>query len=493
MSFMVQCAKVLALLLMWPAVVPASEQSPEPLPESSPPPNIVIVYADDLGYGDLGSYGHHTLKTPHLDQLARDGLRLTNYYSPSPLCSPSRAGLMTGRTPFRSGIRSWIPEGTDVQLEASETTLATLLKRAGYDTFLGGKWHLNAGLDREDQTQPDDHGFDHWLAMHAFPIPHNRNPTNFFRNGEALGEVEGYTAQIVVDESIAWLREQQKKPQGEDAAPFFMYLAMIEPHSTLANPDDYNAMYAHLTDGETEPIVNGLPEPPMELLETRGPGEYYANITYMDAQIGRFLAALDAAGLRESTIVIFASDNGPVTTEWRNWWEVNLYGSTGGLRGRKADLWEGGIREPAIIRWPGVVEPGSVSDAIVSGYDLLPTLAQVVGFDLPDDRPIDGENAAAILRGEAFTRERPLYWEFDDVRGMHYALRDGEWKLLANEGLDYLELYHLASDRHEVVNRAASEPEVLATMVAKLRRHAKSVREDPLQPDWIQTNREGHD
>ncbi len=460
-------------------------------PAAGAPPNIVLIYADDLGYGDLGSYGHHTIRTPHLDRLAREGLRFTDYYAPSPLCSPARAGLLTGRTPFRTGIRSWIPTGTPAHLEAGEVTVATLLQGIGYETFLGGKWHLNAGLDRAEQTQPEDHGFDHWLAMHAFPIPHNRNPVNFFRNGEPLGEVEGYTAQIVVDESIAWLEGRADRGGGKD--PFFMFLAMIEPHSTHANPAEYNAMYAQLTDGEPRPIVNGLPEPPVELLETRGPGEYYANVTYMDAQIGRFLAALEAAGLRESTVVIFASDNGPVTTEWRNWWEVNLYGSTGGLRGRKGDLWEGGIRQPAIIRWPGVTEPGTVSDAIVSGYDLLPTLASIAGFEVPADRPIDGEDFSATLRGRRFERARPLYWEFDSVGGHHFALRDGDWKLLADEGLTRLQLYNLRRDRHELIDFAAKEPEVLAAMVGKLRGHAESVRRDPLQPDWVQTNREGLD
>jgi len=454
-------------------------------------PNIVLIYADDLGYGDLGIYGHHTIKTPHLDQLAREGVRLTNYYAPSPLCSPSRAGLMTGRTPFRSGIRSWIPAGTPVQLEATEVTLATLLRDVGYQTFLGGKWHLNAGLDMAEQTQPGDHGFDEWMALHAFPIPHNRNPTNFYKNGEPLGEVEGFTAQIVVDESIAWL-----EGLGQDSAtapPFFMYLAMIEPHSTHANPDDFNALYADLTRGVPEPIVNGLPRPPAELLEARGPGEYYANITYMDAQIGRFLAALDNQGLRDSTLVIFASDNGPVTTVWRNWWEVNLYGSTGGLRGRKGDLWEGGIREPAFFRWPGVIAPGTTSDAIVNGYDLLPTLAAIGGFEVPDDRPIDGEDFSAVLRGEPFARAQPLYWEFDDAEGFHYALRDGAWKLLADEELSRTELYNLDRDPYEVLNLATQEAEVLGAMLAQLRDYAASVAKDPLLPEWEQSNREGLD
>lgn len=471
----------LAVLLLAAGVAADREES------AASPPNVVVIYVDDLGYGDLGSYGHHTIQTPHLDQLAREGMRLTNYYAPSPLCSPSRAALLTGRTPFRTGIRSWIPENTEVQLGQREITLATLLKGRGYETFLGGKWHLNGGLGVTAQTQPEDHGFDRWLALHAFPIPHNRNPTNFFLDGEPLGEIEGYTAQITIDESIRWLESR------DGSKPLFMYLALVEPHSTHANPDEYNAMYAKYTRGTPDPIVNGLPEPPVELLEARGPGEYYAQITYMDAQIGRFLTALDDAGLRQSTIVVFASDNGPVTTVWRNWWEVNCYGSTGGLRGRKGDLYEGGIRVPAFVRWPGRIEPGTVSDAIVSGYDLLPTLASLVGFDVPDDRPIDGEDFSVALGGGTFERQRPLYWEFDDIAGFHYALRDGDWKLLADESLERLALYNLSEDRHELLDRAAEQPGVVETMLEKLSEIAEGVRGDPLRPTWEQTNREGLD
>jgi arylsulfatase A-like enzyme len=474
----------LILILFLGAEAPAEETSVAGPVER---PNIVVIYTDDLGYGDLGIYGHHTIETPNLDQLAREGIRLTNYYAPAPLCSPSRAGLLTGRTPFRTGIRSWIPEGTNVQLEQRELTIATLLKREGYETFLGGKWHLNAGLGNQSQAQPEDHGFDQWLALHAFPIPHNRNPPNFYRNGEPLGEVEGYTGQITIDETIRWLEAR------DGSQPFFIYLATVEPHSTIANPDEFNARYSEFTSGTPEPIVNGLPSPPVELLEARGPGEYYAHINYLDAQIGRFLKALDDGGHRDSTIVFFASDNGPVTTEWRNWWEVNVYGSTGGLRGRKGDLYEGGIREPAFVRWPGNIEPDTISDAVVSGYDLLPTLASIVGFDLPEDRPIDGEDFSPVLRGESFARAQPLYWEFDDIAGHHYALRDGDWKLLTDENFENVELYNLAAEPFELLDKSKAEPKIRNALLGKLKEIAESVHSDPLQPDWVQTNREGAD
>jgi arylsulfatase A-like enzyme len=433
----------------------------------------VLILADDLGYGDLGVYGHHVLKTPALDGLAREGLRLTSYYAPSPLCSPSRASLLTGRIHLRTGIESWIPPDSDVQLGPRELTVATLLKRAGYETFLAGKWHLNGGLEVAAHTQPRDHGFDEWLALHAWAIPHHRNPTNFFRNGKPVGEIPGYAAQIVVDEALSWLERRPRK------GPFFIYMPFPEPHGTIASPDFFNALYSSFTTGKPDPMANENKVP--DNLAARGPGEYYANVTHLDYQIGRFLEGLDRRGLRETTLVVFTSDNGPVTTDWRHWWEVNLYGSTGGLRGRKADLYEGGIRVPAIVRWPGRV-PAGVSDAPVSGTDLLPTLAAIVGFPVPTDRPIDGEDVSPLLRGEPFERRRPLYWEFDDDQGFYYALRDGRWKLLADRTLAKVRLYDLQADRFEVTDLAESRKDVVAALVRTVRATHASVAADPLRP-----------
>jgi arylsulfatase A-like enzyme len=439
-----------------------------------PAPNVVVILADDLGYGDLGSYGHHVLKTPSLDRLAGEGLRLTSYYAPSPLCSPSRASLLTGRIHLRTGIESWIPPDEDVQLGPRELTVATLLKRAGYETFLAGKWHLNGGLDVARHTQPQDHGFDEWLALHAWAIPHHENPTNFFRNGKPVGEIRGFSAQIVVDEALAWLERRPKK------GPFFIYMPFPEPHGTIASPPFFNALYSSFTTGRPDPMANDGRVP--DNLAARGPGEYYANVTHLDYQVGRFLDALDRRGLRETTLVLFTSDNGPVTTDWRHWWEVNLYGDTGGFRGRKADLYEGGVRVPAIVRWPGHVPAGRVSDAPVSGLDLLPTLAAIAGFPVPTDRPIDGEDVSPLLRGETFGRRRPLYWEFDDDQGFHYALRDGAWKLLADRGLARVRLYDLAADRFEVADLAGARKDVVAPLLRKVREIHQSVESDPLRP-----------
>ncbi len=475
---MLACALVLLGLL------PSVPSSVEPARR----PNVVLMLADDLGYGDLGSYGHQVLKTPALDRLAREGLRLTSYYAPSPLCSPSRASLLTGRIHFRTGIESWIPPDTDVQLGPREITVATLMKGVGYRTFMAGKWHLNGGLDVARHTQPSDHGFDHWLALHAWAVPNHRNPTNFFRNGKPLGEMKGYAAQIVVDEALAWLGSGRGRgepgaggPRGSaDAEPFFMYLPFAEPHGTIASPEWFTDLYSVFTTGRPDPFPNEDRYPAN--LAARGPGEYYANVTHLDHEIGRLLDRLDRLGLRDDTLVIFTSDNGPVTTDWRHWWEVNLYGSTGGLRGRKADLYEGGMRVPAIVRWPGRVPAGSVSDAPVVGYDLLPTLATVAGFAVPRDREIDGEDVSPLLRGESLSRRRPIYYEFDDDQGFHFALLDGRFKLLADRSLEKVRLYDLVADRFEVADLSKAEASRVESMRATLRATAAKVASDPLRP-----------
>jgi arylsulfatase A-like enzyme len=447
-------------------------------------PNVLLIHVDDLGYGDLGSYGHPVIKTPHLDALAASGLRFTQYYAPSALCSPSRAALLTGRTPYRSGIKSWIPEKSGIYLHKQELTLAALLKRAGYATALVGKWHLNSDLGDPAQPQPSDHGFDHAYGHNAFQIPTNRDPTNIYRNGRLLPAQAGYTAQLYADEAIAWLEQRSAARE-----PFFLYLSMAEPHGTIENPPEYNARYAAYTRGPIVPIPSGTPERPEALLVSRGPGEYYANVTYLDAQLGRVLAALDRLGHRDDTLVVFASDNGPVTSRWENWYEVNLHGDTGGFRGRKAHLHEGGIRVPALVRWPGVVPAGAVTAVPATGLDLFPTIATFCGVPIPTDRAIDGTDLGALLRGGAAPAPRPFYWALPTKAGLDFAYREGDWKLLLTADQKPAELYDLARDPLELTNRLAAEPARAAALAAAFRAHHAAVLADPLRPaDMNQTN-----
>ncbi len=446
-------------------------------------PNVVLIYVDDLGYGDLGCYGHPVIKTPHLDTLAAEGLRFTQYYAPSALCSPSRAALLTGRTPYRAGIKSWIPDGSGIFLHKSEITLATLLKRAGYATALIGKWHLNSDLGDPAQPQPSDHGFDYAYGHNAFQIPTNHNPTNIYRNGRHLPPQEGYTAQLYADEAIAWLGQRTAAKE-----PFFLYLAMAEPHTSIENPPEYNARYAAFTRGPVVPIPNGGPRPPEALLVPRGPGEYYANITYLDAQLGRVLAALDRLGHRDDTLIVFASDNGPVTSAWENWYEVNAHGDTGGFRGRKHHLYEGGIRVPAIVRLPGVVTAGSLTAAPATGMDFFTTIATLCGAPVPTDRAIDGVDLGPLLCGGPAPTARPLYWALPHRDGKEFAYREGDWKLILNAAQEPIELYDLSRDPIELNDRFATEPARVAALTGAFRRHHAAVLADPLRPALVQTN-----
>ncbi|MEM8896644.1 MAG: sulfatase-like hydrolase/transferase, partial [Bacteroidota bacterium] len=434
-------------------------------------PNVVFILADDLGYGDLGCYGSRFIQTPNLDQLAKEGAKLTHFYSPSPLCSPSRASFLTGRTPYRTGIKSWIPEGQQIFLQQEEMTLATMLKQNGYQTFLSGKWHLNGGLRDQNHTQPQDHGFDKWLALHAFAIPNHKNPTNFYEDGKALGEVEGYTAGIAVDKAIEYLEGRDKEK------PFFLFLPLAEVHSKIASPKEFTDMYAEFTDGEID----------LENVTARGPGEYYANATYMDAQIGRLLEKLDDWGLRNNTLIVFTSDNGPVTTDWRRPWEVNMYGETGGLRGRKADLYEGGLRVPFIIRYPGQAEAGTTSKEPTHGYDVLPTICSLLDIPIPNDREIDGQDISPLFKEQEFSREEPLFWAFetrpgDDPEGYMYAARDGKWKLITDENFSKILLYELENDPYETIDISQKQPEVVQKLVSFIRKKKTSIENDPLRP-----------
>ena len=438
-------------------------------------PNILLIYVDDLGFGDLGKYGHPILQTPNIDSLANEGLRLTSYYAPSALCSPSRAALLTGRNPYRTGIRSWIPEDSGVYLRDEEITLAEVLKSVGYDTAIIGKWHLNSDLASSTEPQPTDQGFDYFYGHNAFQVPTNRNPTNIFRNKTALPMQEGYTADLYADEAIGWLEQRDRK------TPFFLYLSMAEPHTSFENPPEYNAMYEQYSEGEVVAIPNGLAVPPKSELVPRGPGEYYANITYMDAQLGRVLDWLRAHDLEENTVVVFSSDNGPVTSRWINWWEVNAYGSTGGYRGRKHFLYEGGIRVPTIIRYPNVVAANTVSNAAIIGMDLFVTLANIGKAKVPSDRAIDGIDIQAIFNGDDLP-QRSLFWALDSKSELEYAIRDGSWKLFLDKAKKPRELYNLADDPLEFFNLIDEEKgkaEQLANAAAK---YLEAIANDPLRP-----------
>ncbi len=439
-------------------------------------PNYIVVLCDDLGYGDLRCFGNKELHTPNLDRFAREGLRLTSCYSSHPNCSPSRTGLMTGRTPTRVGIHNWIPMLSPMHCRSTEITIATLLRNNGYDTALTGKWHLNGRFNLTGQPQPNDHGFNHWFATQNNCLPNHHNPYNFVRNGIPLGPLKGFAAHLVTDEAIHWLKDLRDKSK-----PFFLFVTYHEPHEPIATDPKYEKLYP-----SDDPSY----------------APHHGNITQMDAGFGRLMKAVDELNLRDNTMVFFTSDNGPAKTSF------HPNGSVGPLRDKKGYIADGGIRVPGIIRWPGRTKPGTVSDTPIIGTDLLPTLCEASGIKPPTDRAIDGTSFLPLFEDKPIRRETPMYWHFYAASGeQKVAMRIGDWKISAEmnapkprqrAGIDSedqkhlktaplgkMELYNLKNDIAETTDRTTSEPTRFRQMAAQLQKMYKAVQnESPTWPDW---------
>ncbi len=424
-------------------------------------PNIVIFLADDLGYGDLGSYGHPVIKTPNLDAFAQQGVRLTQCYAASAVCSPSRSAILTGRTPFRNGVFTWIPEGRDVHLRTSEIALPKLLKTVGYATCHVGKWHLNSHFNQPTQPQPNDHGYDWWLATQNNAAPSHANPANFVRNGRPVGPVQDYSAPFIVKEAVSWLKEHR-----DPSRPFLLAVWAHEPHYPIKSAPEFKALYPDLTDDVQR--------------------EHHANVTQLDHAFGQLMRALDELKLAGDTLVIFTSDNGPegdgIKTPGR--------GSTGGLRGRKRAVYEGGIRVPGIVRWPGQVRPGTTSDVPVIGSDIFVTAAIVAGAPLPADRVLDGGNLLPALAGRPVERARPLYWRCVIApEPLKTAMRIGDWKILADEALTRFELYNVRRDPRETTELSTTEPAKFVEMKGALVKLNTEIEAEG--PTWWKTYNSG--
>ena len=268
-----------------------------PLAAQAEKPNIIVILCDDLGYGDLACYGHPHIKTPNLDRMALEGIRYTSCYSAAPVCSPSRVGLLTGRSPNRAGVYDWIPparpnskrpDGREqVHMRQSEVTIAQKLKAAGYATCLSGKWHCNSKFNSDAQPQPNDAGFDHWFATQNNASPSHENPKNYVRNAAEVGKLEGYSCLLAADELIAWMKD--KGTPETDQPPFFGFLAFHEPHEPVASPKALVDGYADVAENEDE-------------------AQYFANVENLDAAVGRVLGALQETGKDENTLVIFTSE-----------------------------------------------------------------------------------------------------------------------------------------------------------------------------------------
>lgn len=421
-------------------------------------PNFVVFLADDLGWGDLGCQGNSIIKTPNLDRFAKESLRFTQCYSACSVCSPSRSAILTGRTPYRNGVWRWIPEGSQYHLRTSEITIAELLKERGYDTCHVGKWHLNGLFNSKDQPQPNDHGYDHWLATQNNAAPHHLNPTNFVRNGSPVGRTEGPSSFVCVEEAVRWLG-QRKDP----SKPFFLTVWTHEPHLPIESAEEFMKPYAAIDD--------------------EGIRQHHGNVTQMDAAFGKLMSALDAMGKKDNTCVIFTADNGPEGTGETG----RTRGSTGGLRGRKRHSHEGGIRVAAMVRWPGRVEPGTQSDTPVIGTDIFSTLCEITGISVPSDRTMDGASWLPLFEGRQIARKQPLYWRNHLAQEQYkIALRVGDWKIIGADDRSSFELYNIREDEKETSDLSGKYPEKFAELRQQLIAHDKAVLAEG--PDWWKDN-----
>ena len=397
-------------------------------------PNVVVFLADDMGWGDSATYGHKLIQTPNLDKLASQGVKFTQCYSACGVCSPSRSSILTGRTPYRNGVYRHLSGNHEAHLRASEITYPKLLKSIGYETCHVGKWHLNSlpQFNTKEYPQPGTHGYDYWMATHNNAEPSHKNPNNFFRNGKPVGELKGFSATLVANEAARWLSDVR-----DESKPFALSVWIHEPHSPIA----------------TDPMFSGL-------YDGHKNSKYMGNITQLDHALGKVMKALDVEGVTDNTLLIFTSDNGPV---------ANFGGTTGGLRGGKRSDHEGGIRVPGIVRWPGHIKPGTVSEVPVVGTDIFATVLDITEIPLPNDRTIDGVSMLPAFEGKPVERKVPLFWRTHvSPPGDRVALRVGDWKLVGDETLTKFQLYEIQKDWKEERDLAASMPEKTEEMKKRL-------------------------
>jgi arylsulfatase A len=450
------------------------------------PVNFIQILTDDQGWGDLGSFGHQFMQTPHIDTLAAEGIKFTHCYSADSVCSPSRASILTGRTPFRNGVYRWVPPGHFCHLPKNEVTLPQLLRKKGYQTSHFGKWHLShysenriqGGYDYKDfgyggeivgQPSMDDYGYDYWFATGNVARPDHKDPKNFFLNGKAMGKMEGFSAQIVATEFVKWMDNHCKKDK-----PFFVTVWFHEPHGPVNSDPKFVDRYKKLND------------PSMK--------QYLANVTQIDEGVGSIVKSLKEHGVYDDTMIWYTSDNGP---EGRHeygsfnksdspYGGSRYRGSTGGLRGRKRHTHEGGIRVPGIVSWPNGlkasgVKPGTISAEPVIGSDVFPTMLEAAGISVPSDRVLDSASILPVLQGKPFKRLRPLYWR-NTQHKFQVAIRDGDWKIVATSMLTEYELYNLKLDPRETADLSKHYPEVFAKMKKQLVAYDQEVLKEG--PNW---------
>ena len=432
-------------------------------------PNIVIYFTDDQGYGDLSCMGATDFSTPVLDKMANEGVRFTDWYSNSPVCSPSRASLLSGKYPSRAGVRSILRgHRTATGLPPVTKTIASLLKENDYQTAITGKWHL--GL--KDECRPYNHGFEKSFGFyagcidfysHIFYWGANRpgpslNPTHdLWENNEEIWKNGEYFTELIADKAIQYLREMKKK-----GTPIFLYIPFNAPHYPMHAPQKY---------------LDRFPNLPWDRQIMA------AMISAVDDAIGKIQDEIQRLGLSDNTLSFFTSDNGP-SRESRNWLDGNqdpyYGGTTGKLKGHKFSLFDGGIKVPSIIHWPNKIKPKQISNEISATMDIFPTIMDSAGIDFKNLK-LDGISLLPHLTKGHKNPERPIFWEMENQK----AIRKGKWKLVLNGQLvedepkiSNIHLSDLESDPGEKVNLVNSEPKITEELMKILNKWIVNMEND---------------
>ena len=436
-------------------------------------PNIVFVFIDDMGYGDLSCYGNKDIRTVNIDRLAEEGIRFEQFYVASPICSPSRVGITTGQFPARHMIHSYLnsrernrERGMRDFLDPSAPAIARAFQDAGYATAHFGKWHMGGGRDVDDAPLPQAYGFDESLVSFEGLGDRILPPGGLSEQSRKLGQgtirdvSKHQMTEIYVDRAIDFIRRNREMP-------FYLHVWLNDVHDRFFPKPGLMEKFARFA---SNPYRQ----------------QYFAVIDEMDRQLGRLFGEVDSLGLAERTILVLASDNGP--TAWRRYYDEGYEppGKTNGLRGRKWSLYEGGIREPLIVRWKNVT-PSNVTNSktVVSGVDLFPTFCSLTGIE-SQSVEFDGVDMSAAFRGEQPIRRRALFWEYgrdssylrpglESDRSPALAVRDGDWKLLMNPDGSDVELYDFRNGFSEIENLAAKSPDISSRLKEALSEWWRSI------------------
>lgn len=432
-----------------------------------PRPNVIVMVADDLGWADVGFHGNREIDTPALDRLAAEGVQLDRFYT-TPICSPTRAALMTGRDPMRLGVAyATIMPWRNIGVHPDEHFMPQSFRDAGYQTAMVGKWHLGHA---QETYHPNQRGFDHFYGhLHTevgyFPPFSNQGGKDFQKNGESIDD-QGYESYLLANEVSRWIKTRDTEK------PFFVYMPFIAPHTPLDAPDDLKAKYADLEDTRKPARTERADSPRTMSKVLMQPSQrplYAAVVDGMDRAIDRVLATLDEQGIADNTIVLFFSDNGGA-----------VYGGADNvpLRGGKGDSFEGGIRVASVMRWPARIAAGGKVDSVISVMDLFPTLAAAASIETGNTFKLDGRNMlSAVTDGKLIARDDYLFFAAESpIRG-HFSLTafNDEWKLvqevvqgqMAVDVTNYL--FRIQEDPYEHINLAEQHPEIVREMAAAIR------------------------